>query len=55
MSKGTPEQYLSMYLSEQIPESEWYRLLNERADVREFYNSYRGKSYEFKRPQGKNT
>ena len=40
MSKGTPKQYLSMYLSEQIPEDEWYRILRERADVNNLYQKY---------------
>ena len=48
MSKGTPEQYLSMYLSEQIPESEWYRILRERADVNELYQKHLEKKNEYK-------
>ena len=29
MSKGTPEQYLEMFLSEQIMPKEWYEILKE--------------------------
>ena len=35
MSEGTAEQYLEMFLSEQIMPKEWYRILNERSDVKE--------------------
>ena len=41
MSKGTAEQYLEMYLSEQIPETEWHRILKERTDVKELYHKYK--------------
>ena len=40
MSKGTPEQYLEMFLSEQIMPKEWYRILKERSDVNELYQRY---------------
>ena len=40
MSRGTPEQYLSMWLSEQIPTNEWLRILNERTDVKELFNKH---------------
>tara|TARA_R100000152_G_C6711725_1_gene139236 strand:+ start:596 stop:826 length:231 start_codon:yes stop_codon:yes gene_type:complete len=36
----TPKQYLEMWLSEQIPTDEWLRILNEKNDVKEFYNKY---------------
>ena len=38
MSKETtPEMYLEMWLSEQIPAGEWLRLLEWRRDIKEFY------------------
>ena len=40
MGRGTPEQYLQMYLSEQIPENEWYTILQQRADINELYQKY---------------
>ena len=40
MSRGTPEQYLQMWLSEQIPTDEWLRILKERADVNELYQKH---------------
>jgi len=40
MSRGTPQDYLDMYLSEQIPESEWQRILNERTDIKELFKKY---------------
>ena len=40
MSRGTAEQYLEMWLSEQIPTSEWLRLLKERADVNKLYQKH---------------
>ena len=40
MSRGTPEQYLQMFLSEQIMPKEWYRILNERPDVKKLYEKY---------------
>ena len=40
MSKGTPEQYLEMFLSEQIMPKEWYQILKERGDVNELYQKY---------------
>ena len=40
MSKGTPEQYLEMFLSEQIMPKEWYQILKERPDVNELYQRY---------------
>ena len=36
----TPEMYLSMWLSEQIPTMEWQRILKERADVNELYQKH---------------
>ena len=35
-----PEQYLQMWLSEQIPISEWQRILKEQNDVKELYNKH---------------
>ena len=40
MSKGTPEQYLEMFLSEQIMPKEWYEILSERPDVKELYQKH---------------
>ena len=40
MSEGTPEQYLEMFLSEQIMPKEWYQILKERSDVNELYQKY---------------
>ena len=40
MSKGTPEQYLQMWLSEQIHPHEWIRIINERTDVKELYQKH---------------
>ena len=39
-SRGKPEQYLSMWLSEQIPTKEWLRILKERTDVNELYQKH---------------
>jgi len=36
----TPEQYLSMWLSEQIPTQDWLDILKERSDVRDLYNKH---------------
>ena len=49
MSRGTAEQYLQMWFSEQIPTNEWLRILKERKDVRKFYNSYKEKKNEVNR------
>ena len=39
-----PKDYLDMWLSEQIPSTEWARILNERTDVKELYKKHlRGK------------
>ena len=38
--RATPKQYLEMWLSEQIPTDEWLRILNEKSDVKEFYNKH---------------
>ena len=40
MSRTTPEMYLSMWLSEQIPTKEWLRILKERTDVRKLFNKH---------------
>ena len=40
MSRATAEQYLQMWLSEQIPTSEWMRILKERPDVDELYQKH---------------
>ena len=46
MSRGTAEQYLSMWLSEQIPEKEWQRILKERTDVNKLYQKHLGSKNE---------
>ena len=33
-------QYLEMWLSEQIPQKEWIRILLERNDVKELYHKH---------------
>ena len=40
MSRATAEQYLQMWLSEQIPTKEWKRILEERNDVSELYQKH---------------
>ena len=35
MKKETPEQLIECYLSEQIPENEWYELLQDNKDLRD--------------------
>ena len=40
MSRATAEQYLQMWLSEQIPIGEWKRILEERKDVKELYKKH---------------
>ena len=40
MSRGTAQQYLEMWLSEQIPTNEWLRILEWRADIRELYEKH---------------
>ena len=36
----TPEMYLEMWLSEQIPTGEWLRLLEWRSDINELYQKH---------------
>ena len=36
------EQYLEMWLSEQIPTSDWIKILKERTDVRKLYYDLSG-------------
>ena len=38
--RATPEMYLSMWLSEQIPTNEWMRILEWRTDVNELYQKH---------------
>ena len=40
MSRITPEMYLQMWLSEQIPTNEWLRILKDMPDVKELYNKH---------------
>ena len=37
---GTPEQYLEMWLSEQIPTQDWLEILKDRSDVNELYQKH---------------
>jgi len=36
----TPQQYLDMWLSEQIPTQDWLDILKERKDVKELFNRH---------------
>ena len=36
----TPEMYLEMWLSEQIPTGEWLRLLEWRPDIKKLYEQH---------------
>ena len=38
--RTTPEMYLSMWLSEQIPAKEWLRILNKRKDVKTLFDKH---------------
>ena len=38
--RTSPEMYISMWLSEQIPTQEWQRILEERTDVNELYQKH---------------
>tara|TARA_R100000742_G_C4273706_1_gene93363 strand:- start:874 stop:1080 length:207 start_codon:yes stop_codon:yes gene_type:complete len=40
MNRVTSQQYLDMWLSEQIPTNEWLQILEERSDVRKLYNKH---------------
>ena len=40
MNRVTPQMYLEMWLSEQIPSLEWMRILEERSDVKELYKTH---------------
>ena len=40
MSRVEAKLYLQMWLSEQIPTDEWYRIIQERKDVAELYNKH---------------
>ena len=40
MSSTTAQVYLQLWLSEQIPISEWKRILEERKDVKELYEKH---------------
>ena len=40
MSSTTAQIYLQLWLSEQIPISEWKRILEERKDVKELYEKH---------------
>tara|TARA_Y100000593_G_scaffold75566_1_gene139435 strand:+ start:298 stop:453 length:156 start_codon:yes stop_codon:yes gene_type:complete len=41
-NETTPEMYLEMWLSEQIPMGEWLRLLEWRPDIKELYHKHLG-------------
>jgi len=38
--RGTPEQYLQMWLSEQISTKQWLSLLKNRPDIKDVYNKH---------------
>ena len=40
MTRVTPQMYLEMWLSEQIPTREWLRILDERNDVNKLYQKH---------------
>ena len=40
MSRVTPQMYLDMWLSEQIPTNEWMRILKENIDVNKLYQKH---------------
>ena len=40
MSRVTAEMYLQMWLSEQIPTSEWSKILENRVDVKHLYDKH---------------
>tara|TARA_R100000008_G_C3417635_1_gene83231 strand:+ start:307 stop:450 length:144 start_codon:yes stop_codon:yes gene_type:complete len=40
MVRTTPEMYLDMWLSEQIPILDWLKILDERKDVKTLYNKH---------------
>ena len=42
MSRGAAEQYLEMWLSEQIPTDEWLRILQDRKDIKDLYEKHLG-------------
>ena len=48
MSRVTPEMYLQMWLSEQIPVNEWLRILEDIPDVRKIYNRHVNRNMETK-------
>ncbi len=48
MSRGTPQQFLDMWLSEQIQPYEWLAILKERKDVNELYQKHLEKKNEYK-------
>tara|TARA_B100001778_G_C18527493_1_gene601929 strand:- start:783 stop:932 length:150 start_codon:yes stop_codon:yes gene_type:complete len=40
MSRVTPQMYLDMWLSEQIPTNEWLKILKENNGVNELYQKH---------------
>ena len=40
MNRVTAEMYLQMWLSEQIPISEWLRIMETRIDVKHLYDKH---------------
>jgi len=40
MSRITPQMYLELWLSEQIPTQLWLQILKDKDDVKKLYNSY---------------
>ena len=46
MNEATPEQWLEMWLSEQISIKEWYHILEKNKDVKKLYEKHLEKRYE---------
>ena len=40
MSRVTPQMYLEMWLSEQIPTDQWLEILDTRKDVQKLYHKH---------------
>ncbi len=40
MSRVTPQMYLDMWLSEQIPTDHWLEILKDRPDVKKVYHKH---------------
>ena len=45
MKRVTAQQYIDMWLSEQIPTIDWLKILEDRVDVKYLYNKHLGVRY----------